>query len=335
MSVTLKDIADRAGVSAAAVSMVLNGKKGIGRHTNRKIRRIAEEMGYLRLPDVDVSGKTVHFMQILKPSRIWNDAYKVFIAEYIQGLTVEAAKLGIVIEVKTFWAERIESVKAELQEPDILGTIVLGAGLFPRDIRVLNQAPSPRVFIDVCYPGIGADFIDMDNAQCVYQVLEHLTARGHSRISLVQAEEWTPNFSMREQAFHDASAEFGFTHPDYGEAFRIQQNPNFGKEQMIDQLRLRKTLPTALFCVNDMIAYNCIHACEKLGISIPDNIAVAGFDDLPPSKIMHPRLTTVSIPREHISKRALDVLLARINTSVYKPPERLLIGGRLIKREST
>lgn len=334
MPVTLKDIADRAGVSSAAVSMALNNKKGIGRDTARRIRRIAEELGYFRLPELDVSGLTVHFIQILKSSRTWNDSFKVFIAEYIQGLTIAAAELGIIVEVKTFRTEELESVKRNLHEDDILGTIFLGAGLLPRDIRVLKKTGAPQVFIDVCYPGIGVDCIDMDNAQCVYEAAEYLSARGHRKIGLVQADERTPNFSMRERAFYEAFGEFGLTDCEHGEAFRIQQDQNRGKRQMIEQLESRASLPTALFCVNDMIAYNCIHACTELGLSVPDDIAVVGFDDLPPSKIMRPRLTTVSIPRERIAKRALDVLLDRINTSAHKPPERILIGGRLVKRES-
>ena len=332
MAVTLKDIAVRADVSVAAVSMALNNKKCISRDTARKIRRIAEELGYLKLPEVAVSGETVHFVQILKPGRTWDDNYKVFIAEYIQGLTTAASKLGILIEVKTFCTDEMELVKHSLA--DSLGTMFLGAGLFARDIRSLKDAESPQVFIDACYPGIGVDLIDMDNEHCVYEVLEHLAARGHTRIGLVQAEEWTPNFSMRERAFCEALNEFGLADFDCGAVFRIRQDPNFGKEQMTWQLQQRTSLPTALFCVNDMIAYNCIHACEELGISVPGDIAIVGFDDLPPSKIMRPRLTTVSIPREHIAKRALDVLLSRVHTSVRKPPERVLIAGRLIKRES-
>ncbi|MCG8477819.1 MAG: LacI family transcriptional regulator [Spirochaetales bacterium] len=334
MAATLRDIADRAGVSSAAVSMALNNKKGVGRDKAREIRRIAGELGYLKLPEVDVAGRTVHFIQVLKPSQTWDDSYKVFIAEYIQGLTIAAATSGIIVEVKTFRTEDLESVRANLREADILGTMFLGAGLFPRDIRILKEATASQVFIDVCYPGIGVDCIDMDNAQCVYEVVEHLIARGHTSIGLVQAEEWTPNFAMREEAFRAALDELGLADSDRSEAFRIQRDQNRGKEQMVEQLRSRTSLPTALFCVNDMIAYNCIHACEELGIAVPGDIAVVGFDDLPASKIMHPRLTTVSVPRERISKRALEVLLDRVNTSAYKAPERILIGGRLVVRES-
>ena len=204
--------------------------------------------------------------------------------------------------MKTFRTEELESVKKNLHGDDILGTIFLGAGLLPRDVRVLKKTGTPQVFIDVCYPGIGVDCIDMDNAQCVYEAAEYLSARGHGKIGLVQADERTPNFSMRERAFYEAFGEFGLTDCEHGEAFRIQQDQHRGKRQMIEQLESRAS--------------------------------PVGFDDLPPSKIMRPRLTTVSIPRERIAKRALDVLLDRINTSAHKPPERILIGGRLVKRES-
>ena len=334
MPVTLKDIADRAGVSSAAVSMALNNKKGVSCEKARQIRRIAADLGYAKLPRLDVSGYTVDFIQIVKPSRTWDDSYKVFIAEYLQGLTTEAGKRNLTIEVKTFTTEHPASVQHELRGSSTLGTVLLGAGLYPQEIRAFEHTSAGTVFIDVCYPSVAVDCIDMDNASCVYRVVEYLKERGHTRIGIVQADHWTPNFAAREAAFYAALHDFGVEWCKSTGYFRSNRDQNVGKDQLIKQLRARSERPSALFCVNDTIAYNCIHACQELAIAIPDDIAIVGFDDLPASKIMRPRLTTVGVPREWIAKRALRTLLDRISAPAYKPPERILVGGRLIERES-
>ncbi|NQT59516.1 MAG: LacI family DNA-binding transcriptional regulator [Bacteroidetes bacterium] len=331
---TLKDIARIANVTAATVSLALNNKKGVSEGKAQEIKQIAVDLGYIRYQEEDVSGKTIHFVQILKPSQVWDDSYRIFIADYLEGLTMEASRHGLVIEAKTFETDNIASVLENLSSFNALGTVFLGAGLYPEDISILKRNRVQSVFIDVCYPGLGVDFIDMDNRECVYIIIEHLRKKGHTAIGLVQAEEQTPNFRMREEAFYSALNYYDLEwENDFH--FTINKDQSIGQQQMHDQLTRLELRPTALFCVNDMIAYNCIHACQKLGIGIPEDIAVIGFDDLPASSIIRPQLTSINIPKKIIARRALQTLIDRIHYPSIKPSESVLINGVLVERESS
>ena len=330
----LQDIAQRAGVSSATVSMALNNKKGVSPEKAREIRRIAEELGYLKIQDADVSGQTLHFIQILKPSQDWDDNYRIFIAEYLEGVTTAAARENLQVEIRTFETEDMESIRKELEAVQGLGILFLGAGLYPEDAEILSRISSPHVFIDVCCYGVNSDFIDMDNKECVYSIVHHLINQGYDSIGLVQAEFCSPNFILREEAFRSTLKDFDF-HFESQWKVDIPIDQQKGKDAIKSYLRSVKKLPRAFFCVNDMIAYNLIHACEELSISVPGQLAVAGFDDLPASKIIRPRLTTVNVSKKVIAMRGVRKLIEGAKFPIDRPREKLLISGKLILGEST
>jgi LacI family transcriptional regulator len=94
-----------------------------------------------------------------------------------------------------------------------------------------------------------------------------------------------------------------------------------------------KDLPSALFCVNDFIAYGCIQALKDAGIRIPEDISIIGFDNLPSDDFMEPRLSSVKVSNYLIGRRAMHLLLDRI-ANPGRPSEKVFIGGELIVRTS-
>jgi LacI family transcriptional regulator len=99
-------------------------------------------------------------------------------------------------------------------------------------------------------------------------------------------------------------------------------------------LKKTKTLPTAFFCMNDIIAYGCIKALRDRGYTIPDDISIIGFDDLPSSSITEPPLTTVKVSTHQIGERALARVSDKIDGIGQTNPEKVLVAGDLIIRNS-
>jgi len=334
MAATLDDIARQAGVSIATVSMALNQKKGVSRSKAEEIRRIAQELGYQKRQELDLGGRPLRFVQILQSTDSWDDTYRIFIAEYLEGITTVAAAHGISVDVQTFMLDDIKAGGYRENGQEDIGTIFLGAGLYRKDVERLHKVDPYGIFIDVCYYGINATFVDIDNAESIYQIVSHLVDKGHTRIGFIQADRLSPNFQAREQAYKEAIRLFDLAY-DEKMVLRIAIDREQGKLDLIDHLKKKEDRADAFLCANDILAYNGINACRELGLSVPGDIALVGFDDLPASKEIIPTLTTVRVSRKSIAAQAFHHIIGRHTGLTTPPPEKILIAGRLIEREST
>ena len=173
-------------------------------------------------------------------------------------------------------------------EPDSFeGVVVLGTELDEADMLIFKSAPLPIVFMDTYHPYLGFDFVDMDNESSVYAVVEFLYKAGHRRVGIVKGSIETRNFKARERAFLDTVERFGLRF-NPKDSFAIDSTFEKGREDMARLLNGRDELPTAMFCVNDIIAYGCAQAIKESGRRIPDDVSLVGFDDLPSNIYMEP-----------------------------------------------
>lgn len=336
MATTISDIAQQAGVSKATVSLVLNNKTGVGSATREKILELAQKLGYTARKTNDVKESvainTVRFLRIAKHGHIINQNHQAFIVDYIEGLEKEARYLDYKLEVSVFNHFDPEEILASLKADPVSGVIILATELDDTDLQSLHESPCPIVFIDSFHDFLPFDFVDMDNESSVYMVIEYLYQAGHRRIGLVKGSTETRNFQRRERSFHEAMRRFNL-HCEASDVFSIDPLYGKGALDMKAQIQKCQSLPTALFCVNDIIAYSCSKALTDLGIAIPDQISLIGFDDLPPSAYMNPPLTSVKVSKRNIGGRAMQLIAEQIRTPA-RPSEKVLIGGKLIIRES-
>ncbi|HCM28916.1 MAG: hypothetical protein A2Z99_00360 [Treponema sp. GWB1_62_6] len=335
MATTIKDIADAAGVSSAAVSLVLNDRPGIGTDTREKILGIAERMGYSQRKNKAQAGarpRALRFLRIAKHGHIINPNHRVFIADYIDGLEREAKARDFRLEIHTDEGFNPDSILGTFDTDAFDGVVVLGTELDETDMVVFKAAPLPVVFIDTYHPYLGFDFVDMDNESSVHSVVEYLCKAGHRRIGIVKGSIETRNFRAREKAFMDTVERFGLRF-DLGDSFSIDSTFEKGQEDMARQLKGRDDLPTALFCVNDIIAYGCAQALKESGRRIPEDVSLVGFDDLPSNIYMEPQLSSVKVSKRNIGRRAIQLMMDRIEDP-HRPFEKVLVGGELVVRKS-
>jgi LacI family transcriptional regulator len=138
---------------------------------------------------------------------------------------------------------------------------------------------------------------------------------------------------MREFGFREAMDYFSLP---VNENFIIDLDPTYDQAvvDMGNFLDKKRPLPSAFFCMNDMLAYGCMKSLRQHNYKIPNDISVIGFDDLPSSAISDPPLTTVRLPLHQIGQRALEKLLDRMANPAKSTSENILISGSLIVRDS-
>jgi LacI family transcriptional regulator len=334
MKITIRDVASKAGVSPATVSLVFNGKPGVGDQTRQQVFEAAEALGY-RIPSdkKKKSGSVILFLKIARHGHILNRNHNVFISDYIEGIEKEARENGYGLEVRNYESFHPDQILKELHDSPPAGVVVLATELNEEDIPLLDEIKIPVVFIDTSHPFSPFDFVDMDNEGALFSIISLLQKKGHKNIGLVKAVMETRNFRLREKSFYDALSYFGLKKNKEWE-FSVDSTYEQSYVDMKKQLEMGRSLPTALFCVCDIISYGCMKALKEAGLKIPQDISLIGFDDLPSSVLSDPPLTSVKVSKKGIGRRAFQMLKRRIEGGESLPYEKVFVGSELIIRES-
>lgn len=336
MAVRIKDIAELAAVSPATVSLVLNGKAGVGDETRNRILKIARDMGYQgpkQAAPANGGNETVCFFHITRHGHTVNRDHDVFIADYIEGLGQESKQQSLNLQIMTFKTTPIERIVELANTQEAAGIIVLGTELSTENIESFSLVTKPVVFIDTYHEFLDFDFVDMNNGDAVYTLVSHLYRQGHRKIGLVKGAIETRNFKLREEGFIASLGRLGLP---FGPSSCYAVDPTFygAYEDMRRILAGGAKLPPALFCANDIIACGCLKALGEAGIKVPGDVSIVGFDDLPLSAVVDPPLTTIQVSKAQIGRMAVQLLTERIHAEVQGPAVKVLIGGKLIERQS-
>ncbi len=334
MAVTIKDIAKIASVSPATVSLVLNNKPGVGDETRERIIRIAGELDY-QGPKTSPApaSETVCFLHISRHGHTVNRDHDVFIADYIEGLGQGSKNEGLNLEILTFRTTPIGKIIDVALGRAAAGFIVLGTELSEEDIAAFSALSVPVVFIDTYVDFLSFDFVDMNNEDSVYTIASEFASHGHRDIGMVTSSIETRNFKLREEGLAASLDRLGLSF-DRRRLFAVDPTFHGAHRDMRKLLREGAKLPTALFCANDIIACGCLRAFKEEGIRVPEDLSIAGFDDLPISAVVDPPLTTVQVSKAQIGRMAIQLLTTRVRSPSNSPPVKVLIGGQLVERQS-
>jgi LacI family transcriptional regulator len=331
MGVRIKDIAARVGVSPTTVSLVLNNKSGAGEELRDRILKTSRELGYRA--SRSAKSESLCLLHIARHGHTVNRDHDVFITDYIHGLSQGAKQYNFSLEVITFKPSPIEQVLEAVANNPAAGFIVLGTELSPEDIAAFSSLRKPLAFIDTYHERMNFDFVDMNNEDSIFLLLQNLHGRGHRSIGFVKGAVETRNFRLREEGFFRGLRTLGLEAKP-SQLFSVDQTFHGAYSGMKAILERRPELPTALVCANDIIACGCLRAFSEAGILVPDDLSLVGFDDLPLSAIADPALTTIQVSKAQIGLMAVQLLTTRIRGSVDSPPVKVLIGGRLVERQS-
>jgi LacI family transcriptional regulator len=314
--VTMRDVAERAGVSVATVSLVINNKKRerIGEQTRVRVLDAVAELGYRPNAAAKslVSGQS-RFIGMVADAI----ATRPFAGQILRGAQEEAWRRGYVLLVADTDLVPGATEDAIRMMIDHQAVGVLFSTWYHRQVQAPPLlAALPSVFVNCYSPAPGATSIVPDEVQGGRLATELLLDRGHRRIAFINSTEDAPSTTGRLAGYEAALAAHGV---DFDDALVVPIYPDdVGGFQEAGYLAGLKLLaggdrPSAVFCYNDRAAMGLYDAAKELGLSIPGDLAVVGFDDQEViAAHLRPKLTTIALPHYEIGVRGVRALLARI-----------------------
>jgi len=319
VKIKMEDIAKMANVSKSAVSLALSGKPGISEETRSKILRIVKESGYLPRPMIKADRvygltKTLRFVACTNSGIVLEEYYKQpFFMELIHHIEEQCRSRGYSLFFSSVPTDQFEEVIETMEtEHESNGLILLGTNLTSDQIRTIAKKQPNLVVLDTCYETLSVNYIVMNNVMGAYQAASHLIELGHRTIGYVESNSRMYNFDSRKRGFFQALEEERIKWNDRY-LFTVSPTVVSSQEEFKQQLaKLKGELPTALFCECDYIAISVIKSLVELGIRVPDDISVIGFDNIRESTVITPELTTVHVEKGKLAELAVTKLIDMI-----------------------
>lgn len=337
--VKIEDIAQLANVSKSAVSLALNGKSGISPQTRAKIMRIVKESGYIhrasRTEKPGTTGNTLRFVACTHAGIVLEHFnQQPFFMELIHYIEDKCRKRGVSLLVHALPTDEADSGIAALeQEQPSQGIILLGTNLTAAQVEVIAGRHRNLIVLDTCHDTLSANFVVMNNTQGAHQAARYLVEQGHQRIGLVQSDVRMHNFDSRQQGFQLALAHAGLDIRET-DIFTVSPTIVTSQPELVESLRVRQDdLPTALFCECDYIAISVIKSLAELGLRVPHDISVVGFDNIHESVVISPELTTIHVEKEAMAELAVARL---VEPSLQQTgiTSKIVVDTRLVVRKS-
>ncbi len=334
MATSIYDIAQEAGVSAAAVSLALNNQKGVSEATRLRIKQIAEEMNYQKRPLKSDSQERM-FNVILFISAMQYDYFNSsFYFDIIKHLSRVTAHLpfNLIIRLNTL-AQDAEAIRNLAEKQNIDAYIFMGTRLSPRFIRQLVGESVPIIFFNKPQAdGKNVFSVSFDNRRAMYLLAKHAIDLGHKDIVYLGYVPGAIPAENRLQGYKDAMEDAGIEIQN-NHIVEAEYLPEFGESYIRKLISLGDPLPSAILCGNDRIAVGVMKALREHHFSIPDDISVAGIDNVPLSDMLSVPLTTIDVHPKEIGTALGDMLQAIHRRKVTQ--RHVVIDVTLIKREST
>lgn len=315
---TIRDIAEAANVSTAAVSYVINDKPGVSDETRRRVRRIMREMNYRPNPQArGLAARRTGMLGLMIP-----DITDPFYVNIVRGVEAEANGLGYTLNLCTTHgdAERERDVAEILASGGVDGVIMMAYKLQPSELKELSEGRVPIVVIDNPEAVGWVPSVIVDNAALGRTATAHLIELGHTRIGFIHGVEGSRSSVGRYEGYVEALV-----------SHRMKPRPELvergGFSHAGGLMAARKLLlladpPTAVFAANDQMALGVMSAAAELGLSVPEDVSIIGVDDIEAAALVVPGLTTLKQPTCEIGASAVQIL-----DGLIKSPEEALVAG--------
>lgn len=307
MRITIKEVARAAGVSVATVSRVLNESGPVAADTRDRIRRVAGEMRYTPNGAArSLSTRRTGTLGVLLP-----DLYGEFFSEVIRGLDQAAQRSSYHLLLSSSHNDRSDLVAAlQAMRGRVDGLVVMSPHI---DVAVLaaNLPESlPAVLLNPPLEDGAFDTLSVDNHGGARAMVAHLAGHGHRRIAMIRGPAHNRDAAERLRGYRAALAAAGLPADP-----ALEVEGDFTEECGYHGVRALLGLaqpPTAVFAANDSAAVGAMSALREAGISIPGQVAVAGFDDIPISRYLTPALSSVRVSISELGARAMEQLVRAV-----------------------
>ena len=314
--ITMQDIADACGLSRNTVSKIFNERGSVPEATRRLVLTKARELGYsaspagIGLPGSAGSGTVA----VLTQHKLLSHTFGAY---FITSFTDQLSRFGYTIKMYEVSAGEIaaKELPPHLLVEQIAAILVIE--LFDREyLDMICSLQKPTVFVDgyarMSAAPLGCDFISMENVSSETALVRRMIAAGARRLGFVGDCEHCNSFYERHAAFRAVLGEAGLPY-DPSLCILAPDSELYGDSAwLLRQLAAMPSIPDGFACANDYLAIRLMGALKKLGLSIPGDVLLTGFDGSPEAAIVEPSLTTARIPSAELGRLAAVLLSERI-----------------------
>ena len=324
---TMEDVAERANVSRALVSLVMNNSPQVSDEKRRSVLRAARELGYRpNLIARNLAQQRTHTIGVLV-----DDLRNPFFGEVVDGIEAEAAEHGLRVLILNGHrdAQRELGAVETFLQLRVEGMALVGARLGTDDLAQMGTAaPCVMVASGTVHPGI--DTVGTDDRRGAELAVEHLAALGHTRIVHLDGGA---NVSAAERR---SGYKSGMHTAGIGDLVDVRPAGDDEADALavIDALLAEDDPPTAIFAFNDLLAAGALNRLDDAGMAVPGDVSLVGFDNTFISALRHLSLTTVNQPTLAMGRLAVGTLLQRLSDGSGEPIRHTL-QPELIVRDTT
>ena len=326
-NITIVDVARESGVSYSTVSRVLNGFEYVKESTRQRVLEAAERLGYVaNLQARSLAGGKTNVIGILAPGL--DNGY---IGEIVRGADEELFRSDYNMMLYTthrFQGKEsayVKSIYSGLSD----GLLLIVPITQTTYIDALKEQNFPYVLIDQADEA--SNVVDSNNWQGAYDATKYLIDLGHHKIAHITGLPAISTTHERLEGYKAALTDHNISiNPKYILEGDFNHKLGYTQSEKIMKMADR---PTAVFAANDLTALGTMEAARNHGLSIPDDISIIGFDDIPEARLAFPKLTTIRQSLDEMGHAAVQLLLEQI-ANPERPPRRITLATQLVERES-
>ncbi|WP_186577107.1 LacI family DNA-binding transcriptional regulator [Aquibacillus kalidii] len=342
--VTMQQIADYLGVSKYVVSKALSGKEGVNESTRSKVIDTASQLGYFAQKNSKVS--SIKLSNASKTNRLKEEGNVLVLMPNIRYQTMESSYWGGIVDGISSGLEKLGYGAVVVTETNVkvLSNIlnptgflgVISVGVVSSNLLLeVQKMNTPIVMVDYEDLLLPCDTLFNNNFDGSMNLVNYLMGIGHTKIQYVGDIHYSRSFYDRWLGLKSVLEMKGILNELDTELmnldiFKVEEQ----FYQWLSKNRGQDTFPTAFVCANDNIAARVVSVLTNAGVRIPEDVSVAGFDNKEFTYKQSPTITTINVAKEDMGKRAVEMLMRRIEEK-DAPFEKVMLAGEIMLREST
>ena len=318
MAVKVKDLAAMLNLSPSTVSLVLNNRPGITEATRSRVRDALKELGYGDLLEEESVKKNIIFIVYRRRNAAQDNSpyFSQIFSEIIEGVESQIKARGYNLLVTYVDKESAAEAAAAIDREQAEGVLILATEMQEEQLDAFVRVPVPVVIVDNYVSSMKFDCITINNEQGVGEVVKYFAEMGHRDIGYLHIADNANNFAERYYGFRRAMDGFGLAWAE-GRIVNIRTEDGEDIYRLLKrELSAMDPMPTAFFADNDIIAICAVKVFRDLGYRIPEDISIAGFDNIAFLEMLDPPLTSVQIPKHKMGVVAANTLIDKIREPV-------------------
>lgn len=329
--VTIRDVAKRARVSVSTASRALNSSGPVKEETKARVSKAAKEINYT--PNAIARGlvtrKTGNIGFIL-PASVKGGTSNPFYSRIFEGVEAETRERNYHL-IFSILDENQEDLPRMVKEKRIDG-VIFASKVSERFILQLEEREITLVLVDHAIEQGNVDSVVIDNFNGACKMVNHLLELGHRRIGFLRGPQDRPSFIQRFEGYKETLKKAGLK---YDEKIVWEADLDFNDAYKVMKKKIKtQPFPTAIFATTDIVILAAAKIIREEGLRIPEDVSLAGFDDILQAKQAHPPLTTIRVSKREMGRIAARKLFENLN-GITKKPSQTVILTELVVRDST